>query len=113
MYLFLKIFIVALLALALTDWLADRTQRAHTNIPNASNGWSLLSSNIKVRSAAANESPEGTAPLLDETFLPGDVKYESPNGNVRIYFPVVTAILLSILFTLIIGLSAKRMPRSR
>jgi Protein of unknown function (DUF2905) len=45
--------------------------------------------------------------LLDETFLPGDVKYESPNGNVRIYFPVVTAILLSILFTAIIGLIRK------
>jgi hypothetical protein len=32
--------------------------------------------------------------------LPGDIKYESPNGNVRIYFPIVTAILLSLVFTL-------------
>ena len=50
----------------------------------------------------ANEKPEGTAPLLEETFLPGDIKYESPNGNVRIYFPIVTAIVLSVLFTLIL-----------
>jgi len=53
----------------------------------------------------ANESPKGTAPLLEETFLPGDIKYESPNGNVRIYFPIVTAILLSLVFTLILRVS--------
>ena len=107
MYTFLKIFLVVLLALVIAGWIADRDRRAHTNIPNSPTGWSLLSSNIKIRSAAANESPEGTALLLDETFLPGDVKYESPNGNMRIYFPVVTAILLSILFTAIIGLIRK------
>jgi len=113
MYSFLKILIVVVLALVLIDWLADRHRRPDTGIPNAPAGWSLLSSNIKIRSAAANESPEGTAPLLDETFLPGDVKYESQNGNVRIYFPVVTAILLSIVFTVIIGLINKAIPRSR
>ena len=112
MYSFLKILIVVVLALVLIDWLADRHRRADTSIPTAPAGWSLLSSNIKIRSAAANESPEGTAPLMDETFLPGDVKYESQNGNVRIYFPVVTAILLSILFTVIIGLVNKAIPRS-
>ena len=52
----------------------------------------------------ANEKPEGTAPLLEETFLPGDIKYESPNGNVRIYFPIVTSIVLAFLFTLMLRL---------
>lgn len=105
MYSFLKILIVVVLVLVLVDWLADRHRRADTSIPSAPAGWSLLSSNIEIRSAAANESPEGTAP-----HLPGEVKYESPNGNVRIYFPVVTAILLSILFTVIIGRISKANP---
>ena len=102
MYSFLKIFVVVLLALALIDWLADRDRRADTNIPNAKPGWALLSEDIKIaRSANANENPIGTVPP-GETFLPGDIKYESPNGNVRIYFPIVTAIILSLLFTLIL-----------
>src|SRR5262249_26721305 len=101
MYPFLKIFIVVLLALAFIDWLADRDRRADTNIPNAKPGWALLSSNIKIASANANENPIGTLPP-GESFLPGDIKYESSNGNVRIYFPIVTAILLSVLFTLIL-----------
>ena len=95
MYSFLKILIVVVLALVLIDWLADRHRRPDTGIPNAPAGWSLLSSNIKIRSAMANESPKGTAPLLDETFLPGDIKYENPKGNVHIYFPIVTGIVLS------------------
>jgi Protein of unknown function (DUF2905) len=101
MYSFLKIFIIVVLALALIDWLADRDRRADTNIPNAKPGWALLSSNIKIASANANENPMGTVPP-GESFLPGDIKYESSNGNVRIYFPIVTAIILSILFTLIL-----------
>jgi hypothetical protein len=102
MYSFLKIFIVVVLALALLDWLADRDRRADTSIPNAAPGWAVLSGNIKIaRSAIANENPEGTVPP-GESFLPGDIKYESPNGNVRIYFPFVTAIVLSVLFTLIL-----------
>jgi Protein of unknown function (DUF2905) len=102
MYTFFKIFIVVMLALALVDWFADRDRRADTNIPNAKPGWALLSSNIKiVRSAIAIENPEGTVPP-GESFLPGDIKYESPNGNVRIYFPIVTSIVLAALFTLIL-----------
>ena len=102
MYTFLKIFVVVLLALALLDWLADRDRRADTNIPNATPGWAVLSGDIKiVGSAIANENPKGTVPP-GESFLPGDIKYESPNGNVRIYFPIVTAIVLSVLFTLIL-----------
>jgi Protein of unknown function (DUF2905) len=99
-YSFLKIFIVVMLAIVLIDWLAGRQAQSWTNIPNAP-GWASLSSNFKIRSAMANESPQGTAPLLDETFLPGDIEYESPKGNVRIYFPIVTAIVLSVLVTLI------------
>jgi Protein of unknown function (DUF2905) len=101
MYSFLKIFIVVVLALALIDWLADRDRRADTNIPDAKPGWALLSGDIKIASANANENPIGTVPP-GESFLPGDIKYESPNGNVRIYFPIVTAIILSVLFTLIL-----------
>jgi Protein of unknown function (DUF2905) len=72
---FLKIFIVVVLALAFIGWLADRR-------------------------AAANRS--GVTPGL--SFLPGDIKYNSPNGNVRIYFPIVTSIVLSVLLTLILRL---------
>jgi len=98
-YSFLRIFVVVVLALVLVDWLADR--RAHTSIPNATPGWSLLSGDIKMAgSAIANESPKGTVPP-GESFLPGDIKYESPNGNVRIYFPIVRSIVLSV-FTLIL-----------
>jgi Protein of unknown function (DUF2905) len=100
MYSFLRIFIIVVLALALIDWFADR--RAHSNIPNAAPGWALLSSDVKIAgSAIANESPKGTVPP-GESFLPGDIKYESPSGNVRIYFPIVTSIVLSVLFTLIL-----------
>ena len=107
MYSFLKILIVVLLALVFIDWLAGQQAKSWTNIPNGPAGWASLSSNIKIRSAMANESPKGTAPLLDESFLPGDIEYESPKGNVRIYFPIVTAIVLSVLFTLILGLISK------
>ena len=102
MYSFLKIFVAVLLALAFIDWLADRDRRADTNIPSAKPGWTVLSGDFKiVTSAIANENPEGTVPP-GESFLPGDIKYESPNGNVRIYFPVVTSIILAVLFTVIL-----------
>ena len=107
MYAFFKIFIVVVLALALIDWLAERDRRSDTNIPKAPPGWSFLSGDFKVRSAVANENPQGTAPL-GEAFLPGDIKYESPKGNVRIYFPIVTSIVLSILFTLILRFTYNR-----
>jgi hypothetical protein len=72
---FLKIFVAMVLALACVGWLAD--QRAAAKRPNVTPGLSLL---------------------------PGDVKYESPNGNVRIYFPIVTSIVLSVVLTLILRL---------
>jgi hypothetical protein len=70
---FLEIFIVLVIVLAFIGWLADR--RAAANRPNVTPGLS---------------------------FLPGDIKYQSPNGNVRIYFPIVTSIVLSVLLTLIL-----------
>ena len=72
---FLKIFIVTVLGLAFVGWLADRR--------------------------AAAQKP-GVTPGL--SFLPGDIKYESPNGNVRVYFPIVTSIVLSVVLTLILSL---------
>jgi len=72
---FIKIFIVMLLVLAFIGWLADRR-------------------------AAAQRSD--VTPRL--SLLPGDIKYESPNGNVRIYFPIVTSIVISIALTLILRL---------
>jgi hypothetical protein len=99
---FLKILIVVVVAFALVDWLADRDRRANTRIPNATSGWAFLSNDIKIAgSAIANENPTGTVPP-GQSFLPGDIKYESPKGNVRIYFPIVTSIMLSILFTLLL-----------
>jgi hypothetical protein len=70
---FLKIFIALVIVLAFIGWLADR--RAAANRPNVTPGLS---------------------------FLPGDIKYQSPNGNVRIYFPIVTSLVLSVLLTLIL-----------
>ena len=72
---FLKIFIVTILALAVVGWLADR--RAAAQRSDVTPGLSLL---------------------------PGDIKYESPNGNVRVYFPIVTSLVLSVVLTLILGL---------
>lgn len=38
------------------------------------------------------------------TLLPGDLKYESPTGNFRFYFPVTTSIVLSLVLTLVLWL---------
>ena len=72
---FLKIFIVTVLVLAFIGWLAER--RAAAQKPNVTPGLS---------------------------FLPGDIKYESRNGNVRVYFPIVTSVVLSVVLTLILRL---------
>jgi Protein of unknown function (DUF2905) len=70
---FLKIFIVMVLLLAFIGWLADR--RAAIRRSDVTPGLSLL---------------------------PGDIKYESANGNVRVYFPIVTSFVLSAVLTLIL-----------
>ena len=34
--------------------------------------------------------------------LPGDIKYESPSGRFRFYFPITTSIVISIILTLVL-----------
>ena len=68
---FLLTTIVILMGLALLGWLADK--RAESGDRSVTPGLSLL---------------------------PGDIKYESPSGNVRFYFPVTSSILLSIILSL-------------
>ena len=36
------------------------------------------------------------------SLLPGDYKYESPNGNFKFYFPVTTSIVLSLVLSLLL-----------
>ena len=36
--------------------------------------------------------------------LPGDIDYKSPSGNVRVYFPITTSIVVSIVLTLVMWL---------
>lgn len=38
------------------------------------------------------------------SLLPGDIKYESPSGNFRFYFPVTTSIVLSVVLTVLLRL---------
>ena len=45
-------------------------------------------------------SPDGHMLSL----LPGDIKYESPSGRFRFYFPITTSIVISILLTLVLWL---------
>jgi hypothetical protein len=45
-------------------------------------------------------SPDGHMLSL----LPGDIKYESPNGRFRFYFPITTSIVISIVLTLVLWL---------
>jgi hypothetical protein len=70
---FIAVFIGVVLGLALIGWFLDRRADARRN--NVNPGLSLL---------------------------PGDIKYESPDGNVRIYFPIVTSIVVSIVVTLML-----------
>ena len=36
------------------------------------------------------------------SLLPGDIKYESPSGNFKFYFPVTTSIVVSIVLSLLL-----------
>ncbi len=38
------------------------------------------------------------------SLLPGDIKYESQDGRVKVYFPVVTSIVLSIVLSVALRL---------
>jgi Protein of unknown function (DUF2905) len=48
------------------------------------------------------DDPPSGAPML--SLLPGDIKYESPSGNFRFYFPITTSIVISIVLTLVLWL---------
>ena len=47
-------------------------------------------------------------PAIEKTpvysLLPGDIKYESPSGNFKFYFPVTTSIVLSVVLTVLLRL---------
>jgi Protein of unknown function (DUF2905) len=47
---------------------------------------------------ATHRSAEASALSL----LPGDIKYESPNGRFKFYFPITTSIVISLILTLIL-----------
>jgi hypothetical protein len=36
------------------------------------------------------------------SLLPGDIRYESPNGRFRFYLPITTSIVISIILSLIL-----------
>ena len=46
-----------------------------------------------------NTSKEASALSL----LPGDIKYKSPSGRFRFYFPITSSIIISIILTLILN----------
>jgi hypothetical protein len=48
------------------------------------------------------DHPPSSAHML--SLLPGDIKYESPSGNFRFYFPITTSIVISIVLTLVLWL---------
>ena len=40
--------------------------------------------------------------------MPGDVAYRSDSGNVRVYFPIVTMIIISIVGSILLNLFMRR-----
>ena len=50
----------------------------------------------------ADNRTEGDKRAPPLTLLPGDIKYESPNGNFRFYFPITTSIVLSLVLSLVL-----------
>lgn len=75
MHLFLTLFLGVLLALMLVGWLSDK---------RAEGGDTSLTPGLKL--------------------LPGDIKYKSPSGNVKVYFPIVTSIVASIVLSLLLNI---------
>lgn len=45
---------------------------------------------------------DGKPPVY--SLLPGDIKYESPSGNFRFYFPITTSIVLSVVLSVLLRL---------
>lgn len=52
----------------------------------------------RVADTRASAGDQTVTPGL--TLLPGDIKYESADGRVKVYFPVVTSIVLSVVLSL-------------
>jgi Protein of unknown function (DUF2905) len=50
----------------------------------------------------ANADDDGKTPAF--ALLPGDIKYESQNGNFKFYFPITTSIVLSVVLSLLLRL---------
>ncbi len=51
---------------------------------------------------SSKRSNYGTDQASALKLLPGDIKYESPSGNFRFYFPITTSIVVSIILTLVL-----------
>lgn len=56
------------------------------------------------RGQRSDRSPENGEKPPVYALLPGDIKYQSPSGNFRFYFPVTTSIVLSIVLTVLLRL---------
>jgi Protein of unknown function (DUF2905) len=41
------------------------------------------------------------------SLLPGDIKWENQSGSVKVYFPVVSSIVLSVVLSLVMWLAGK------
>ncbi len=54
--------------------------------------------------AEKRSGKDGEARQANLTLLPGDIKYESENGNFKFYFPITTSIVLSIVLSLLMRL---------
>jgi hypothetical protein len=59
---------------------------------------------VSYASAKRANHPPHDAHML--SLLPGDIKYESPSGNFRFYFPITTSIVISIVLTLVLWFSS-------
>jgi Protein of unknown function (DUF2905) len=72
---------------------------SHDHVPNTTAiimlGLGLVSYVSRKRS---DRSDEASAVSL----LPGDIRYESPSGNLLFHFPIVTSIVLSIILSLVL-----------
>jgi hypothetical protein len=51
-------------------------------------------------SSKRTDHPSVESPAL--SLLPGDIKYESPSGRFRFYFPITTSIVVSIILSLVL-----------
>jgi Protein of unknown function (DUF2905) len=56
----------------------------------------------KRSNAETGADDDGKTPAF--ALLPGDIKYESQNGNFKFYFPITTSIVLSVVLSLLLRL---------